>query len=432
MSSISKRAALAAVISLSVFTVTASAAPGDFDPSFGIDGYVVTSVQDTSGADAVIIDAKSRTVVAGSSYNMGLGHESPTLLRYLPDGSLDMSFGDSLSGMEFITPPGGLSSNADFCCVRLDSKHRIIAAGFTEFPSPAGVQSVVTVVRLSEDGILDPSFGNHGIVANVIADGETTSLTQSLAIDASDRILVGGATFAGTYVGTPVIVRYNTDGTLDHSFGNAGVVTIPESGFMPAPIGIAIDTAERIVSAGNYASGSYVGRYLDDGSADSTFGIDGTGVVELDGIPADAFALDSADRPLVASAIIDGSYMGVMRLTSDGAADTGFGPDGDGIVSTPADELVFPHSMTIDRDGNVIVASVEEDGYGSPLGIAVLRYTGDGLPDLTFGTDGIATPALPEFSMVSGVAAGDHAITMAGYATDDSGAYQFTTARLQN
>ncbi len=435
MSCIIKKTVLVAAIASIAFSITAHAAPGDVDPSFGTSGYVVTAVQDISGADgtdAVVVDAKSRTVVVGSSYDMGVGHMSPTLVRYLPDGSVDTSFGDSLSGIVFVTPPGGLSGTGDFCCVRIDSKHRIVAAGFTEFPSPFGMQSVITVVRLSEDGTLDPSFGNNGIVANVIADSETTSLTQSLAIDASDRILIGGVTFAASYIGTPVLVRYDTDGSLDHRFGNAGVVTIPENGFVPAPVGIAIDTAARIVAAGNYDSGSYVVRYLDDGSADSTFGSDGTGLVELDEIPADAFALDSADRPLVASAVIDGSYVGVMRLTTDGVADASFGPDGDGIVSSPTDELVFPHSMTIDPDGNVIVAAVEEDGYGTPLGIAVLRYTGDGSADLTFGSGGIATPALPEFSMVGGVFVTDHAITMAGMAPDDSGASQFNTVRLQN
>jgi uncharacterized delta-60 repeat protein len=428
--SIQKWTVLAAAIALSVTTLSVTAAPGDLDTSFGTGGHVMTSVQGSSGADTVIVDAKQRIVVAGSSTDTALSRMSPTLLRYLPDGTLDTSFGDARNGMEFLTPAGGLGDYADFCCVRLDSQNRIIAAGFTEFPSPTGAQQVITVARFSEDGVLDQSFGNNGVVANVIAEGETTSRAQSLAIDAFDRILVGGATFAATYIGTPVLVRYDTDGRLDHTFGNAGVVTIPENGFVPAPIGIAFDTAGRVLAAGSSGLGSYIVRYFDNGSADSTFGVDGMGVVELDAIPAAAFALDASDRPLLASAIIDGSYMGVMRLTPDGVADTSFGPNGNGVVSTP-DELIFPHSMTIDRDGNVIVAAVEEDGYGTPIAIAVLRYTGDGLSDSSFGADGVATPALPDFPFVSGVAV-DDAITIAGYATDETGGYQFTTARLQN
>ena len=431
-------AALAASFSMSA--TVAHAAAGDFDPSFGAGGFVMTAVQDLSGADGLVIDGKNRVLVAGSSSNLALSTMSPTLLRYLPDGSVDTTFGDSGLGIAFVTPPSGVGGYADFCCVKLDSKNRIVAAGFTQLDSPAGgTQQVLTVVRFSEDGIVDRSFGTNGFITNVVAGGETLSLAQSLALDASDRVIVGGATFDASAIGTPVLIRYTADGALDHAFGKAGVVAIPELGvFAPAPVGVAIDSAGHIVAAGSslkLGSGemTYVARYEVDGSADTTFGSDGSGIVEVDGATIQAFVLDDADRPVVAGMPIDGTNMGMMRFTSEGLADPAFGPDGSGIVTTPADTFITPHAIAIDKDGNIVMSALEND-FSSPTSLDVLRYTADGLLDTSFGSDGIAKPELPEGAVGNGVAIdAANTITIAGYATDDaSGQFQLTAARLQN
>lgn len=432
--------AAALAVSFSMSATVANAAPGDFDPSFGSGGYVMSEVQDLSGADGVLVDSENRILVTGSSSSLAMSTMSPTLMRYLPDGSVDTTFGDSGNGIVFVTPPSGIGGYADFCCVKLDSRNRIVAAGFTQFDVPAGgTQQVLTVVRLSEDGTVDRSFGSNGFITNVIASGETSSSAQSLAIDASDHIVVGGATFDTSLVSTPMLIRYTTDGALDHSFGNAGVVAIPESGvFAPAPVGVAVDSAGRVVAVGTsmplgFDLKTYLVRYDADGIADSTFGSAGNGIVEVDGSAIEAFVLDSADRPVVAGATIDGTNMGLMRLTADGLPDPSFGSDGSGIVTTPADATVTPHAITIDHDGNIVMSAVESD-FSSPAIVEVLRYTADGLLDTSFGTEGIASPELPGDAVGNGIVIdASNAITIAGYATDDTtGQFQFTTARLQN
>lgn len=429
-------AALAACFSLSA-TVTL-AASGDLDPTFGTGGFVMTAVQDLSSANDVIVDAKHRVLAAGSGSNAALSTMSPALIRYLPDGSLDTSFGDSGSGIEMVAPPAGLGEYAEFCCVRLDSKNRIVAAGFTEIAAPAGAQKVLTVLRLSEDGTLDPSFGENGFVANVIAAGEAYSAAQALTIDASDRIVIGGATFDTTFLGTPLLVRYNTNGTLDHSFGDGGIATLPETGFSPAPVGMRIDGDGRIVVAGNYidlgsaTQGMYVARYQSNGEPDASFGTDG--IVHLEGTPGNAFTLDPMDRPIVASYEIDGVNAGMERLNTDGTLDTGFGPDGTGIVTATVDDgAIWPASIAIDGAGNVVLAATYSVEF-EPSTFAALRYTGDGEPDMTFGTDGMSAPAGPGDGNAESVTVDSSgAITLTGYTVDaDTGDTEFTTIRLQN
>ena len=111
-------------------TLTAYAGPGDFDASFA-GGYVMTPLQSMSEADAVFIDAKGRAVVAGFSFEDDLAHMVPTLVRYLPDGSVDGSFGNGPDGVTFVTPPGGLTEQANFCCVKFDSKHETTGGHFS-------------------------------------------------------------------------------------------------------------------------------------------------------------------------------------------------------------------------------------------------------------------------------------------------------------
>src|ERR1700733_13778085 len=128
------------------------AAPGDPDTTFGTGGIVTTTIQSTSQAYAVTIDAKGRSLVVGSSTNLDLGLSAMTLTRYLPDGTPDISFGDLATGIVTVTPPSGLSADAVLMSVRVDSRNRIVAGGFVELLTPFGSQDVFTVVRLNEAG----------------------------------------------------------------------------------------------------------------------------------------------------------------------------------------------------------------------------------------------------------------------------------------
>jgi len=78
----------------------------------------------------------------------------------------------------------------------------------------------ISSLLYSQDGTLDPGFGNNGIVEtdfNGLDDYVVSIATQS-----DGKILAGGVVTLPSTDVTQVVVRYNTDGTIDNSFGNTG------------------------------------------------------------------------------------------------------------------------------------------------------------------------------------------------------------------
>ncbi len=72
---------------------------------------------------------------------------------------------------------------------------------------------------IAQDGVLDPTFGSSGIVTTSVGSGD--SYGKSIAIQSDGKILVVGST--ENVNSDFLVVRYNSDGTLDNSFGSAGI-----------------------------------------------------------------------------------------------------------------------------------------------------------------------------------------------------------------
>lgn len=133
-------------------------------------------------------------------------------------------------------------------------------------------------------GDLDPSFGNSGIVTTLIT-GNGAFLGNSALQTDGKIVVVGGNKYAGDQY-EPYVARYNTDGTLDQSFGAGGIVftrfTIPgqgandDNGQFDA---VAIQSDGKILAAGGGSSLGFsdaiLARYNSDGSLDSSFGSGG-------------------------------------------------------------------------------------------------------------------------------------------------------------
>src|SRR5262249_14676380 len=137
------------------FAVVRLLPDGQFDPSFGYAGVVLTSIgSGASGANAVAIDAQDRIVVAGYSTGNG-GSKDFAVARYTTSSALDPSF-NSGSGYRIIDVAGGQSASATG--VAIDSLGRIVLGG----SAFNGSNNDFAVARLSPDGSLDPTFGNAG------------------------------------------------------------------------------------------------------------------------------------------------------------------------------------------------------------------------------------------------------------------------------
>ncbi len=280
-------------------------ADGSLDTSFGVGGTAIADFGGWNYAFSVAIDGEGRIVVAGEA-----DESSFALLRFNADGSLDTTFG--AAGVLVTTFPVDGDSLA--YSVKIDADDRILVTGSVA----ADGQNDILMARYLSNGSLDPSFGAGGEVVTSIVGG---ALSFSAAIDSQGRIVVAGLTCLGSSW-TYVVVRYTPDGQIDPGFDDGSpvigsVVCVSESG-----CSLVIDADDRIVVASCVLDDIVLVRYDTDGSLDSGFGADGlvsTDVVAPGG-DGQCVALQSDGKLVVAGGDGSGDFA-LARYNADGTAD---------------------------------------------------------------------------------------------------------------
>ena len=195
---------------------------GTLDRTFGIGGIVTTDFRGSSeGASSVAVQADGKLVAAGASDVNGNGSDF-ALVRYNSNGGLDTSFGAG----GFVTADFGSPWEAA-TALALQSDGKIVVAGFTVVSF-----ADFALARYNTNGTLDTTFGAGG---KVITDfGAVSSQAFAVAVQPDGKIVAAGyANIDGNE--DFALVRYNSNGALDTSFGTGGRVTtdfgLVEQGF---------------------------------------------------------------------------------------------------------------------------------------------------------------------------------------------------------
>jgi uncharacterized delta-60 repeat protein len=272
--------------------------------------------------------------------------------------------------------------SADAVAIQDDGK--IVVAG-----SGSGGTDIV-VVRYTVGGALDTTFDGDG---KVITDIEGEDAAFGIAIQPDQRILVAGASDGAA---NAVVVRYESDGGLDPTFGDGGVASAPVTGGGAAlDIGLQTDGGIVVTGIAGFASGTpqvLVVRFDASGVPDGAF--DGDGIVTTPlgagGGIGSGLAVQADDKVVVAGASFSTSNENValLRYATDGSLDATFGNNGKRItdVGPGPDE---GHDVTLQSDGKIVVG-----GSANFDKAAILRYTPDGILDETFHVDGKRTIGL--------------------------------------
>lgn len=206
---------------------------GSLDPSFDGDGIRVLPVGVTASAVALSLDGS--IFVAGSSSFAG---GSFVVARLLPDGTLDTSFnGTGIAS----TPIGNFGASLRSMVLQPDGK--IVVAG----EAAIGSFSDFALVRWNTDGSLDGSFDVDGKVTTSL--GPERDLANSVAVQADGRIIAGGYSVSSS--NDLALVRYNANGSLDASFGNAGRVVRRIAGSTAIGNSVLVQSDGNIILAGS-------------------------------------------------------------------------------------------------------------------------------------------------------------------------------------
>lgn len=340
------------------------------DLAFGVGGTVTTDFL-TPAADTahvVAVQADGKIIEAGRTFGFATGSQW-ALARYNPDGSLDASFG---TAGRVVTDFGHSGAGASVSSLAIQNDGKIIVAGTDE--------SSYALARFNADGSLDTSFDGDGIVS-------TSSLTNSLVIQSDGKILTAGADYASF-----VLTRYNPDGSLDASFDGDGVVRLGAE--FNQVNGVSLQSDGKIVAVGRAGELFALVRYDSEGSLDTSFGGDGEVTTNF-GISyshASAVAIQ-ADGNIVAAGMgwdyyVPGTYnFAVARYTPDGTLDSSFDVDGKALIDFGVDHYETVRGIAIQADGKIVVTGLSDPAWA----FAVARLNPDGSLDATFDGDGKVT-----------------------------------------
>jgi uncharacterized delta-60 repeat protein len=242
-------------------------------------------------------------------------------------------------------------------------------------------------------------------MTNLAAGAESAN---DVVIQADGKILAAGSGDLGDFG----LVRYNADGTRDSTFGDDGKMIAAITPDFDLLFGVALQPDGKIVAVGSTAFTRFVlARFNSDGSLDGTFGGDGVVTTNLTSgyDAANAVVVIQEDgRILIAG---DAGYccewtssFGLARCNEDGTLDTTFGGDGKVITNfTSRDDAA--KDVVIQTDGKIV--AVGGSGYEGPdshTKFAVARHDADLAPDTTFGGDGKVTTKIVGFDFANAAA----------------------------
>jgi uncharacterized delta-60 repeat protein len=264
--------------------------------------------------------------------------------------------------------------------VQNDGKILLSSGGFSRYDR---CTNDFILRRYNSDGSIDLSFGNNGIVTTDFSS--TRDRLISIAILSDGKILAVGNTINSTSNrGEVAVARYNPDGNLDATFSEDGKLTLifdPVSGVSSQVYAVAVAPNDKFVLLGYSSSQGYaLGRFTVDGTPDNTFSGDGTTIVTMDQ------RRRWAGYPLLVQQDNKIVYVGgsiVTRYTADGMLDNSFDNDGQLEIDFGG-EMDQVYDVQVQYNGKLIVSGINEDNYGG----AIARFNPDGTIDNSFGTDG--------------------------------------------
>lgn len=360
----------------------AAGGPGTLDASFGTAGVATTIVGGPIVHDAVL--QSNGDILVGGDF--GVGGTAFNLARFLPNGTLDTTFGNG--GFAATGFSEGVAANGDgWLAVQPDGK--ILWAGSA--PDPNGLTSDFAIARFNPDGTLDSGFGTGGRVTTQFFNPPMAGAQQgaaALLVQPDGKILVGGSARQGQIRLSPIqgaLTRLNPDGSLDTSFGTGGHALIPGNSGSPIALGI---TALGLDAAGDvFALPQHV-EFSPAGQQDAT--VTPAAITAASHGGADAF-LPSGQYVHVAF-----SSSPTNRKDVDGQLQR-FNADGTLASASPAFDFTANEStsheganaVALQANGQAVVAGAQDGVAG------VARFNADGSFDSAFGAGGRVTTANP-------------------------------------
>lgn len=368
------------------------------DATFGDNGIVITDIEDSDHLYNLLLQSDQKIIASAmqGGHPWFGGTERMAVVRYLPDGSLDPGFGDNgVASIRFNYYWQQLYN------IALQQDGRIVLGGNVSYERTETKEIVedLAMTRLNTDGSLDTTFGNGGLVVTDL--GTEIEIVNEVLVQEDGKIIAAGRSthgYVGSFAGF-VMVRYESNGVVDSSFGIKGVVQTDIREFVDMT-GAVIQPDGKIILSGyvheeGFLRDFIMARYNSDGTIDSLFGNNGIVQTDLDGQNkmdlATSILLDP-DGKIVLGGYANFTYMpaqtdiGVVRYQSNGRLDSSFVNNGVSVIQFGDRSRL--QAMARQSDGKYLLtgASNLTDTVQQWF---IIRLKSDGQLDSTFGGSGI-------------------------------------------
>ena len=420
------------------------------NPNFSNDGKLLIVEEGfLNGISSVTIQKDGKIVQIGHVYIGEFQYSNIAAARLNSNGTIDGSFGDMGKLHEVLLP-----AYTGFSSVAVQKDGKIVAGGYAF----NGKDLDFAVARYTTNGSLDDSFSGDGKVMTDDGDRSTQNYIQSIAIQTDNKIIAGGFGERSTS-----LVRYNNNGTVEHSYGPVGnfnsIVIQKDGKFIAAsPNGlsryrnlgvditfngkgsltfptvdnftvsgkeIALQKDEKVIVLSTSAEYPYyypvIFRYNVNGKLDSTFGTNGIVLNYLKGSgeTGKSVCVQSDDKILIGGSFQDINNnatrtFSISRINKNGSRDSTFNKGE--ILHVFTEGADAGNIIRLQKDGKIIIAgnSVVE---GQTL-FKIARFNSDGSVDKTFNNTGsVTTYPKGAYANIASIAIQDNALYAVGYAS---------------
>lgn len=392
---------------------------GDSGESFGVAG-TLSPPQPEGGEFSLsdfTIDPEGRLLIVGTSRFPADDSEVPRslvsgipvfvpsavrILRYLPDGRPDPTFGQAgVIETDFGLPPPHDKQGSAFqpeasmeaTGIAVDSQGRIVVTGSADIRlGPSCVHDIYESVavstgflaRLTANGAADPSFSGDGLVG-----GRRLAETPLRAESVSEPVVgpSGSITYRSTAIsacpwdhGRWGVAQLKPDGRTRKGMGRKGAVGGYFRSLVSQPDGSVVALA-RMSWTGGEAFRARLIRIGPNGEVDRSFGHHGQTIVKLGpawGNEPDSLAIDARGRILLGGTLVIPNRRSLLlvRLSSDGRQESSFGPNGRVARSFPSLVPFGPSDLFLDPEGRAVTVhryNTREQAYGLVIARYLLR-----------------------------------------------------------
>lgn len=360
---------------------------GTLNTSFGTDGKYIYNKDNHDLYQDVKVQSDGKIVAVGTTLTPSYT-SSVQVTRLLPDGTPDATFAEN--GQYNLAL--NIESGAYKCIIKTDGK--ILVGGYTTNYA----MYWMLLFQLNADGTPDLSFGTDGVVLYTM--GPQENLIYALTIQADGGILTAGYSQNSEYKNVPTVLRFTEAGILDTSFGTDGAATIPVTEIDNDFSAIKVQSDGKIVAAGHISNGMswfslLAVRFDQNGNLDPTYGTGGIVNMNLGNVDDefyDMLMLEN-DETILTGFVVSQPELSykllLMKLDNSGYPSLSFGLSGYTIWGDVP--YTFGDALALQPDGKILVVGSTGQLLPDNNDWALWRFNADGNIDNTFGTDGVTT-----------------------------------------